>query len=437
MLLRDLSVPASTVDGLPDGVVVALARTLRPGAGRRVAASRENAYDILEHDDVFVGRLRRNDFARRVELDGRGLDDFGLLTIARELSTRYGPSFPTGVVHEASLLIAGKSAFHPLRDYLSALTWDGVPRLQDACKTILTVDDFIAGYHDRVLALFCIQAVRRIFEPGCKADHVLVLEGDQGIGKSSFVRRLAGDENFSDADVDLRSKDAAMALTGGVWIWELPELAGLNRHESEQIKAFLTQQVDSFRPPYGRCVENHPRQWSAVATTNISQWLRDDTGGRRFWPVYCRRIDLDALNNLRDRLWGEAVHRYRAGEAAFFTPGDRAPARQQAQRHAVDPWHDVVVRHLLGRWPSIAELEAARATEPVRVAPGHLLTDALHVPVHLQNQAAVARLVAVLRTLGFKRRQVREAARRRWTYQADDFEKLAAALFGEQQEADT
>src|SRR5262249_11852322 len=141
---------------------------------------------------------------------------------------------------------------------------------------------------------FLISAIARVMRPGCKADHALVLEGPQGIGKSGVGRILAGDEWFTDQVADFGSKDASMQLRG-IWMIELSELGSLPRADRERVKAFITQQSERFRLPYGHRLVNHPRQCVFIATTNSDTWLQDETGGRRFWPVACRAIDLASL----------------------------------------------------------------------------------------------------------------------------------------------
>ena len=140
-----------------------------------------------------------------------------------------------------------------------------------------------------------IAAVRRVREPGVKFDTILVLEGEQGVGKSTVIRVLAGSENFSDQDILTLDGKAQMELLEGVWLYELCELEGLSRAETSKVKAFASRSVDHGRPAYARFKETRPRQCVFVGTTNDDQYLRDMTGNRRFWPVKVDKIDLEAL----------------------------------------------------------------------------------------------------------------------------------------------
>lgn len=234
---------------------------------------------------------------------------------------------------------------HPVRQYLDGLRWDGDPRLQlwlpehlDARGPV----DYLAAIGRR----FMVSAVARIFEPGCQADHVLVLEGPQGCGKSRTVQIL-GQPWTTDSLPDLHSKDAAVQLAG-VWLMELAELAALRRtSDVEAAKAFITRRVDRYRPPYGRLAVDVPRQCVFIASTNEAQYLRDSTGNRRFWPVRVGGVNFEALAADRDQLWAEAVHLYRNGEAWHLTGEEILAAQsEQALRTLVTELESAVAEYL-------------------------------------------------------------------------------------------
>ena len=202
-----------------------------------------------------------------------------------------------------------------------------------------------------------ISAIAQIYRPGAKADCCLILEGPQGIRKSTALRIIAG-EYFTDELADLGSKDAAMQ-TRGVWIIELSELDSLSHAEVARIKAFMSRTTDRFRPPYGMRLVESPRQCVFAGTVNHSSYLRDETGGRRFWPVVCGQIDVDALACDRDQ---EAKVRFESGSFWWLDTMDlvQLASDQQEARYEGDPWEEVI-----GPW---LESRAKCTDQPTRWA---------------------------------------------------------------------
>jgi hypothetical protein len=211
--------------------------------------------------------------------------------LAADWLQRQGILVSVEVAGQAVQTAARDRPFHPVRAYLKGLRWDGVERVDRWLAAYLGAAE--TEYSRAVGSRWLISAVARIFRPGAKADCCLILEGSQGIRKSTALRTLAG-EYFTDELADLGSKDAAMQ-TRGVWIIELSELDSLSHSEVARIKAFMSRTTDRFRPPYGMRLVESPRQCVFAGTVNHSTYLRDETGGRRFWPVACGRIDADAL----------------------------------------------------------------------------------------------------------------------------------------------
>jgi predicted P-loop ATPase len=252
-----------------------------------------------------------------------------------------------GIVADCVHRVARESNYHPVRNYLAALRWDEAPRLRSVLQTHFNATGS-SDYLEAVGTKFFISAAARIQSPGCQVDHVLVLEGPQGTGKTSSTRVLAG-EWVADGLPNLHDKDAAMHLQG-VWIVELPELTAIRRTtDLEATKAFLSRTTDRIRPPYGRHMVEMKRQCVFIATTNQAQYLRDRTGNRRFWPVKCGAIDLQALIRDRDQLWAEAFALYQAGQAWHLTPAEAASARdQQAARVFVSELEQCVSMYLDG-----------------------------------------------------------------------------------------
>lgn len=294
--------------------------------------------------------LRFNAFSSRVCLGDIPVEDGDFLKIT-DWCQWLGVHAPTAVVAEAINSVAHLRKFNPVKDYLAGLVWDEIPRLD-----MLFIDH--AGTPDTPLiraftSRWLIQAVARIYEPGCQADGTLVLEGVQGLRKSSFFRQLFGDKWFTDHLPDIASKDALLQLRG-VWCVEIGELATLGRAENAKIKQFLTSQVDRYRDPYGRVVADFPRTCVFAGSVNpgAGGYLKDETGARRFWPLpVTERIDTAAVGAVRDMLWAEALTRYRAHER-WFLDTDALEGQAQAvssDRYVSDPWQERIAEFLIGR----------------------------------------------------------------------------------------
>ncbi|WP_050524906.1 VapE domain-containing protein [Pseudorhodobacter wandonensis] len=243
---------------------------------------------------------------------------------------------------DALFLVASSTIISPVRHFLEGLAWDGFPRVQNWLSQYCGAErsDLTA----KVGTAWLVSAVARVLKPGCKADCALVLEGKQGAGKSSILRALAGDEWFHDGLSDMHGKDASAALRGK-WIIELPELSAMRRSDTEAVKAFLSRTEERYRPAYGRTEVIEPRRCVFAGTTNRNDYLTDDTGGRRFWPVTVGAVNLDELTADREQIWAEAVDLYRNGARWWLDKTDEsAAAAVVATRAADDPWSADVLR---------------------------------------------------------------------------------------------
>lgn len=244
-------------------------------------------------------------------------------------------------------LLAHENSFHPIRQYLDGLVWDGIQRCLGWLGRYLGVDG--SPYSDMIGQLFMVALVARIYQPGCQADYVLVLEGPQGALKSSACRALAG-QWFSDSLPDLTHADPvrlSMHLRGK-WLIEIAELASFNASETEIIKAFATRTHETYTPKYGHHEVTEPRQCLLIASTNQSTYLHDETGARRFWPVRVGHISLEDLKADRDQLFAEAVSLYQAGERWWPEREFEAKyiAPQQAERYEEDAWEGAISQWL-------------------------------------------------------------------------------------------
>ncbi len=356
-----------------------------------VRACRPNLVAILRHDGKLAGRLYENQLSGATEWRSwpphltdepertfpSEVRDQDVVLLHTVLEEEYG--FPLGrePLSDAVSVVAAQHRYHPVREYLAGLSWDGTGRLDEWLTTYCGAEDGL--YTRGVASRWMLAAVARAMEPGCKVDNVLLLEGGQG-GKKSTLCEVLGGKWTADSLPSLTTKDAASYLRG-VWIVELAELAGLHRTEWNSIKAFLTRRQDRFRPAYGRREITRPRQCVFLGTVNDAEYLGDPTGARRFWPVRVGRVDERALRRDRDQLWAEAVVRYEAGERWWLDADLDAELVAAAQveqegRYISDAFEPIVLAYVQGRsevttdeifrnaaWPDGARPRMARADQ--------------------------------------------------------------------------
>jgi predicted P-loop ATPase len=305
---------------------------------------------------------------------------------------------------------ARDNSVHPVREYLGALVWDGRPRLDGWLVVYTGAED--TPYIRAIGPRFLISAVARIYEPGCQADHVLVLEGPQGKLKSRLLRTLAvRDAWFTDRISALSSKDSAIDAAG-VWIVELAEMDAITKASPSAMKAFITRPFDRFRPPYGKHLVNLKRQCVFTGTINppkenCDRYLKDPTGSRRIWPVACHgMLDRDGFERDRDQLWAEAVHRYKAGAKWHLeNPALEAlAAAEQEKRFVVDLWEDDVREWLGYRLDTSVE---------------EVLQHALNIDPTQRTGTPGARVAKILVRLGFTKQRPRTSKGRENRYRRE------------------
>lgn len=353
--------------------------------------------------DRFANKVRVQKAPPRHVVDGGGPDPIPGAVWDSRLTTRavvwfqqkYGFMIHGWALEAAVAQIARSDSYHPVADYLAALKWDGVRRVDTWLAVHGRVDP--SPYSSAVGRHWLVAAVARALEPGCKADNVLVLEGAQRGGKSRLCRALVPDETwFGDSEFRIGSKDGYLAIQGK-WIYELAEFTALLKSGNAAGKAFITSQFDTYRAPYERHTESVPRSCVFVATVNEAKYLTDETGGGRFWPVVVRAsatnyLDLDPLTRVRDQIWAEAATLYHEGLNWRLLPQDVLPATQEEQdaRAPEDAWTEQLEPWL-----------RSDALRGVGVQVSDVL-DFLGVPSSQRTKAASVRVSHVLRTLGWE-----------------------------------
>lgn len=238
-------------------------------------------------------------------------------------------------ISDALTAVLTRHSYHPIRDYLNSLTWDGAPRLERLIIDYIGAED--TELNRAMTRKHFTAAVARVFEPGCKYDYCLILTGPEGAGKSTLLGKMGG-KWFNDSITTTEGKEGMEQLRRA-WIIEMGELAGIKRSEVETVKAYLSKRVDIYRAAYGRRTTEHPRQCVFCGTTNETAFLKGDTGNRRFWameviPSLRKHTDwLQALDRDRDQLWAEARHYYKRGERLYLSQELEAQAKQRQQEY--------------------------------------------------------------------------------------------------------
>lgn len=349
--------------------------------GNPVKTSLKNNILYLQHHPRYKGIFRYNEFSHQIMVTRcplwddeatfrvHSVTDVDISQTASSLEG-LGMSPDRTRVHNAIEVVANKNSFHPAQDYFNGLEWDGEGRLDRWLTYYLGCEDDAPDYLAFIGKKWLVAAVRRVFKAGCKFDHVLVMEGKQGRGKSTALKVLATfgedveESYFTDAITiaDLQSKDTIQKIQGSI-IVELAELAGFNKKDDEEIKRWITLQHDDIRLPYARTTTRFNRQFVLSATTNSYDYLKDPTGNRRYWPCNTGQIDLEALKRDRRQLWAEAVHCFKQGLYVGPTPDEMLLAeRAQEKRRSIDAWENDVLQALsnMGLKPDIKTEDVLR-----------------------------------------------------------------------------
>lgn len=326
-----------------------------------IAKTTNNVLAILENDPLLRGRIATDDFSHRgIVLDTlpwdkkrtgrRPWDDNDESGARWYMEMTYGITGKDKIT-DALSLCGRNHAFDDVKDYLNGLEWDGVPRLDTLFIDYLGAED--NAYVRAVTRKAFTAAVARTYKPGTKFDIMTILYGRQGIGKSTILRKMGRYKWFTDSIRTFEGKEVC-ELIQGMWIIEISELEALNKADSNRVKQIMAQEIDRFRAAYGRHVQDCPRRCIFFGTTNNSEFLRDVTGNRRFWPIDAGEHEptksvFNDLDNEVDQLWAEAVYRYRAGEMLTLPKELEERAQTAQEEHRIVSAYEGIVRDYLER----------------------------------------------------------------------------------------
>lgn len=337
----------------------------RNNGTRRVKDIKEgsmtNVELILENEKNLPAKPFREEFSFTLKKDQAGKisdwndDDTTELVSWIEKNCKFAPS--QRATTNAIMSFSKKHSRNLVKERLESVKWDGKPRLDTLFIDTLGVEDDSVGYARAVTRRWLVGAVKRVYEPGCKFEMVPMLTGAQGIGKSTLVRRLATSMFFNSGLRGMKDKDDKIDLLGN-WIIELGELTAVKRSAIEDIKQFISDQEDKYREPYGKLSVAHPRKSVFIGTTNESEFLKDSTGNRRFFPLECsgKRIKLDPKNpaSLTDdyilQVLAEARKAYLDGEKCYINEEDGSifeySIRAQKAAKIEDPFEETLLNFL-------------------------------------------------------------------------------------------
>jgi predicted P-loop ATPase len=287
---------------------------------------------IFQADAQLFDLMKFNMFTEQIEFtrtpvwdasifQDKTLDDEDLTQIKFYLSNIHDWEPNKYVIGEACFLMSKRKGYHPVKQFIEKEKWDGINRLESWLIESVGCDDNIYTRHAG--AKFLIAAVNRVYNPGCKFDHMMILEGNQGIGKSTLIEEVAG-EFYLDTSFEQKDKDLIDSICQAM-IVEVSELSGMSKKDIEWVRGFISRKVDRIRLPYAARSKDFKRKCVFIGTHNPSgnnSYLKDDTGNRRYWCIECHKINIDYIKKNRSQLWAEAFERYKKKEIYYIDNQD-------------------------------------------------------------------------------------------------------------------
>lgn len=363
---------------------------------------------ILENQEEIKQLFKFNLFTNSVEFErvpswdkavkkSDELTDNDLIELRSYIAKKLTKDVSKSNLYDAIRHEALKRRYHPIKDYIESLKWDKSPRLEDWLKNICGAEDNV--YTKAVSRKIFVASIARVYEPGCQFDYLTILEGRQGIRKSTLVRILGG--NFFGTLSFKEDDKALIEKMRGKWFLEIDEMQGFTKADRERVKAFISRPTDRFRVSYGVLAQDFPRQCVFVGTMNPSgdnRYLEDDTGNRRYWAIKCQGgINIDKLKNDRDQLFAEAFIYYKKNEPLYLADirEEEIAVKEAGERKTIDMWEDKIIM-----W-----LEEKKKEITPRVTVHQVAEDCLKIPVHQFNKSISTRIGIIMRKTDWLRKE--------------------------------
>jgi len=366
-----------------------------PTPGGKPVTNMDTVVRVLESGNHPLGEVHLDTFLQQIVINGESMtDDHSrdlLLHCQRNLHL-----YKMGIeaIRDGISAYAGKRKQNCLVAWLNELPiWDGTRRLKDFFHQYYGAQP--TSYASCAGINFFRSMIARALHPGCQQDHMVILEGAQGIGKSTSLKAICPPQWFAIAKESVLSKDFAISIQGK-WVNEIDEMQSFTRSEVNAVKSIVSAPSDRFRPVWGRCAQDFPRQGIFVGTTNRADWNQDDTGARRFWPIKCAFVALPALKEAVPQLLAEALHDIRVTGAPYWLMPREETLAEQRARFDYHPWQEVVADWVTGR-KGVTALE--------------VLTMAIKMPLDRITKREQMVIASILRAMGWETKPKRQGSR--------------------------
>ena len=390
----------SAQSGMDSKVVSHLEMQTSKDGVQNIKSTVPNLLIIMEKDKRWKKKVWLNEFSNAIYLDEKPLKDTDYTRIKRWMFKQYGVHFSTEIIVEATNYVAEINGHNPLTSWLNKSVWDGVPRMDEWLVRACGGED--NKLNREIGRRWLIQCIARAMEPGCKADCVLILVGPQGARKSTTFRILGSPEYFCDTPMDIGSSNAYMQIHRA-WIYEVAELDSIRRARNSSTKAFLSAQEDTFRLPYARQTVTLKRHTVFCGTTNKAEFITDETGSRRYWPIQVGKMDTDWTEHNRSQLWAESAVAYKNGEKWFLEDqAQNVLDEQSSDFRQFDPWHEIVERYIRANGLNMSTTD--------------LMEQGLKLEKYQMTRASEMRVGDIMRQLGFDRVRKRVFGDRKYVW---------------------